>query len=116
MPWRDLDRARAQFGIGMFVGDHLEAAAGDRLEDVLADHAPVARIVGVYRDRHVGEHRFGARRRDDDMVAPVIECHAVGEGKFEVPRSEERGVGEECVSTCRWQWSAECTKKKKKKN
>src|SRR3546814_1558803 len=29
MPWRDLDRARAQFGIGMFVGDHLEAAAGE---------------------------------------------------------------------------------------
>src|SRR3546814_5299185 len=65
----------------------LEAAAGDRLEDVLADHAPVARIVGVYRDRHVGEHRFGARRRDDDMVAPVIECHAVGEWIFEVPEA-----------------------------
>src|SRR3546814_7216403 len=30
MPWRDLDRARAQFGIGLFAGDHLEAAAGDR--------------------------------------------------------------------------------------
>src|SRR3546814_8392584 len=38
MPWRDLDRARAQFGIGMFVGDHLEAAAGDRLEDRSEEH------------------------------------------------------------------------------
>src|SRR3546814_4565596 len=47
MPWRDLDRARAQFGIGMFVGDPLEAAAGDRLEDVLADHASGTRIGGV---------------------------------------------------------------------
>ena len=71
----------------MFVGNDLEAAAGDRLEDVLADHALVARVIGVHRDRHVGEHRFGARRRDLDIIAPVVEGHAVGERIFEVPEA-----------------------------
>src|SRR3546814_8664839 len=71
----------------MVVGDHLEAAAGDRLENVLADDALVARIVGMDRDRHVGEHRFWARRRDDDMVAPVARRHAIGERIFEMPEA-----------------------------
>src|SRR3546814_16395375 len=30
-------------------------------------------------------------------------------------RSEERRVGKECVSTCRYRWSPKCKKKKKKK-
>src|SRR3546814_7191591 len=57
--------------------DLLETAAGDRLEDVLADHALVARIVGVHRDRHVGEHRFGAGVRGAHMVPPILGCVAV---------------------------------------
>ena len=71
----------------MFVGDDLETAAGERLEDVLTDHALVACVFGVHRHRHVGEHRFGARRRDLDIIAPVIERHAVGERIFEMPEA-----------------------------
>ena len=37
MPRGDLDDAAAQFRIGVFVRHHLEAAAGDRLQDFLAD-------------------------------------------------------------------------------
>src|SRR3546814_13674052 len=56
MPWRDLARARDQFGIGMFVGDHLEAAAGDRREDVLTSARPAAGIVGGWLERNAGDH------------------------------------------------------------
>src|SRR3546814_14826134 len=34
---------------------------------------------------------------------------------FAIPRSEERRVGEECVSTCRFRWSPGTLKKKKTK-
>src|SRR3546814_20232357 len=34
---------------------------------------------------------------------------------FKIPRSEERRVGKECVSTCRSGWSPDLTKKHKNK-
>ena len=84
---RDLDRARSQFRVGMLVRHHLEAAASDRLENILADHILVARIVGMHGDRHVGEHRFRTRRRDDDMVAAICQRHAIGERIAEAPEA-----------------------------
>src|SRR3546814_6502441 len=97
MSGRDLHRARTEFWIGVFVGNDLEAAAGERLEDVLADHAFVARIARMHRDRHVGEHRFGARRRDHDMIAAVV-------------RSEEHTS--ELQSLMRISYAVFCLKKK----
>ena len=73
MPRRDLDRARSQFGVGIIVANDPQAPSGDRLQYLLADHAAIARIVGMDRDRHVRQHRFGPRRRDHGRtVAPAI--------------------------------------------
>src|SRR3546814_6903728 len=55
MPRGDLHRTRPEFGIGMFVRDDLETAPGQRLEYVLADHAPIARIIGRSEARRVGQ-------------------------------------------------------------
>ena len=73
VPRRDLDRARAELRVGMLVGDDRDQPAGDRLPDLLADQRRVALVVGMHRDRHVGEHRLGPRRRDLDRAAAVGE-------------------------------------------
>ncbi len=85
MPRRDLHCARTQLGIGMVVGDNRDAPPGDRQLDIFADDAGIARVLAVHRDRHIGEHRLGPRRRDDDMVAPVIQSHAIRQRIAEVP-------------------------------
>ena len=85
VPGGDLHRAAAQFGIGMFVGHDRHAAAGDRQDDMLADDRFVALVIGMYRHRHVGEHGFGARGRDLDMVAPVGQSDAILEWVAEMP-------------------------------
>src|SRR5690606_41582816 len=36
-----------------------------------SDQRPVALVVGMHRDGNVAEHRFGARRRDDEAFAAV---------------------------------------------
>src|SRR3954468_23446901 len=53
----------------MFVGDDRDQSASDWVADLLADECLVARIVRMDRDGHVGEHRFGTRRRDLDCPA-----------------------------------------------
>src|SRR3546814_19091161 len=50
------------------------------------------------------------------QVKLIAEPWDVGEGGYQVgnfPRSEERRVGKECVSTCRSRWSTYHSKKKK---
>ena len=76
---RDLHRAGAQLRIGMLVGDDRNQAAGDRMLDLLADDRRIALVIGMHRDRHVGEHRLRTRRRDMDRA------RAVGQRIFEVP-------------------------------
>jgi hypothetical protein len=39
------------------------------------------------RDRHVGEHGFGTRGRDLDIVEPVFAQDAVGQRIAEVPEA-----------------------------
>ncbi|CCW16631.1 hypothetical protein EBBID32_9680 [Sphingobium indicum BiD32] len=90
MPRRDLDRAGPQFRVGIIVADDPQPPPGDRLEDLLADHALVARVIGMDRDRHIGQHRFGPCRRDDDMVGPVGQTHAIGQRIFEPPETALR--------------------------
>src|SRR3546814_15136444 len=53
------------------------------------------------RDRRRGEQR---RPLDQPRAAKLPLCHV---------RSEERRVGKECVSTCRYRWSPLHKKKKK---
>src|SRR3546814_14495123 len=46
-------------------------------------------------------------------VAPLVHPDALGELANTYPRSEERRVGKECVSTCRSRWSPYHEKKKR---
>ena len=62
----------------MLVGDDRDQPAGDRVLDLLADQRLVALVVGMHRDRHVGEHRLGPRGRDLDRAAAVGERIAQG--------------------------------------
>ena len=57
----------------MLVGDDRDQPAGDRVLDLLADERRVALVIGVNRDRHVGEHRLGPGGRDLDRAAAVGE-------------------------------------------
>ena len=87
MPRRNLHCAAAQFGIGMFVRHDGHAPACDGEDDLLADDGLVTLVRGVHRHRHIGQHGFGARGRDFDVVLPVIERHTIGERVFEVPEA-----------------------------
>ena len=71
----------------MFVGHDGNAAPGDRQDDVLADHALVAGVLGVDGHGHVGQHGFRARGGDHDMVGPVIEAHTIGQRIAEPPEA-----------------------------
>src|SRR3546814_13244249 len=51
----------------------------------------------------------------DDKGEIVVTARRTNERLSDVPRSEERRVGKECVSTCRSRWSRYHKKKKKKK-
>ena len=98
----DLDRARAEILVGVFVGDDWDTAAlrlgadGDFAQ--LANDRRIAFVGGVYRDRAIAQHGFGAGRRDRDIVAFLGKRHvpvfvfldigigrAIGQRVFEVP-------------------------------
>src|SRR3546814_17252791 len=49
----------------------------------------------------------------DDMVSGRLAERTRAEARKAYERSEERRVGKECVSTCRYRWSPDPTKKKK---
>ena len=66
VPGRDLQRAGAEVGLDVLVADDPQAAADERQDRVLADQAGVALVVGIDRDRCVGEHRLRPHRRDGD--------------------------------------------------
>src|SRR3546814_7148782 len=59
-------------------------------------------------DRHPGKQRQGdpeAARQDDDQGEPENGSKPSGVHGSGSRRSEERRVGKECVSTCRYRWS-----------
>src|SRR3546814_16383080 len=75
------------------------------------DRLPELYVVGaLLRQRVAGRHGRGARLgRHPHLSAALVPAHAelsaeLGHGTGEVVRSEERRVGQECVSTCRSGW------------
>src|SRR3546814_15196295 len=64
--------------------------------------------LGVYFGTHLRRLNEDLERREIAVVAAILLAGAV-------TRLEGRGVGKECVSTCRTRWSTE-TKKKKRVN
>ena len=66
---RDLDRAGALFGIGIFVGDDRDQPAGQRQAHLLPDQRLVALVVGMHRHGGVAQHGFGPGGGDGDELA-----------------------------------------------
>ncbi len=75
---RDLDRAAALLGVGVFVGDDRDQPPDERQPHRLADQIGVARVVGMHRDAGVAEHRLRPGRRDDDKAAGFAALSSIG--------------------------------------
>src|SRR3546814_12100927 len=96
----------------------ISAAAGlheDLCAAILVDeNLPCAGLLGL-RHQEVEQHGLAAARgADDQRMAEIalVEVEEIGasgigfeQGNRIAPRSEERRVGKECVSTCRSRWS-----------
>ena len=76
---RDLDRAGAEFGVDVGVGDDRDAAVLERMRELGADEMPVALVIGMHSDRGVTQHRFQTRGRHHQVRLIVVEG-AVSEG------------------------------------
>src|SRR3546814_2255393 len=82
-----------------------EMRISDWSSDVCSSDLPAEpQVEGVAEDARVREDARDERGEQSDADQPDEE---------DAPRSEERRVGKECVSTCRSRWSP-CHKKKKK--
>src|SRR3546814_4649603 len=62
---------------------------------------PILEVITTV-DAHRGDHLHPAEIEIDPLVAAE---RARRDGEARAPRSEERRVGKECVSTCRSRWS-----------
>ena len=69
MRGRDLDRAGALFGVGIFVGHDGDGATTDRQRDGLADQMRIAPVLGVDGHAGIAQHRFGAGGGDGQVIA-----------------------------------------------
>ena len=88
----DFQRARAELGIGVFVGDDRDVAVAQWQNDLFADEFLITHIVGMHTDRHIAEQGFGTRGGDGDAgpgfgVAVFVGdgLRAVNEGVIDVP-------------------------------
>ena len=66
---RDLDSARAEVLVDVFIGEQRDAAADDRQDQRLADEIFVALVIRMDGDARIAEHRLRTRRRDLDILA-----------------------------------------------
>src|SRR3546814_1793720 len=88
----------------------VEALAQPCLDTLEALFAEVADVVGGDHGLDVGRQAAATRPEVDAVVREVHVDAAIEELPEvspvpEIPRSEERRVGKECVSTCRSRWS-----------
>ena len=73
VPGRDLQRAGAELGLHVRVGDDLQPPPDDRQDRRLPHQARVAVVVGMDGDRGVGEHRLGPHGGDRDRAVAALE-------------------------------------------
>src|SRR3546814_8915182 len=91
-----------------------DVCSSDLLVDGVASGAlATLRSVGIEFDDE-GMLTIDSGELDANLVDKLDEVRAVFEFGFQTSRSEERRVGKECVSTCRFRWSPYHQKKKKK--
>ena len=70
---RDLQRAGAELGLDVLVGDDLQPPADDRQDRHLADQPRVAVVVRVDGDRRVGQHRLRPHGGDRQRAVAGLE-------------------------------------------
>ena len=92
---RDLDRAGALLGIGIFVRDDRDLAADERQLHLRAgfDERRIALILGMHGNAGVAQHRLGPRRGDDDVVL-VVARHLLRQRIAEIVHVPARVFGE----------------------
>ena len=71
MAGRNLNRARPQFRIRMLIGHNRDFTARNRQANGFPDQRLIAIILWIYRDRHIGEHRFRSRGRNQNMPTAI---------------------------------------------
>src|SRR3546814_15889301 len=98
---------------------------GYQRDEVIGEHcstfcAPPWRESGAYRhqQRIAGEavastFEYQALRKEGSLFWAEVHVSTVVEDGRLIGRSEERRVGKECVSTCRYRWSPYHVKKKR---
>ncbi len=64
----DLHDAGAEFSIDVAIRNYRNVASGERKPYALADIRAVTLVVGMHGNGGIAEHRFGARRRDDERA------------------------------------------------
>src|SRR3546814_19374566 len=79
----------------------LALGAGDAAQ--LEAEGDVAQHRRPGHQREVLEHEGALWPRAGNRTA--VHPHLAGGRRYEASRSEERSVGKECVSTCRFRWS-----------
>ena len=80
--WRDLHRAGALFGVGVFVGDDPDPATDQRQHGMLADQVFPLGVVGVHRNAGIAQHRLGPRgRHHDELIGGALDR------VFEIPQA-----------------------------
>ena len=68
---RHLERTGAELGLDALVRDHRHAALDEGDDDLLADQAGVALVLGMHGDGDVGEDRRRAHGRDRHVAGAV---------------------------------------------
>src|SRR3546814_18035811 len=68
-------------------------------------HHQLKRAYGTMIGRHKVQFQLNIAIFYGRTEARKLYCQA-GLREFPIARSEERGVGQECVSTCRFRWSS----------
>src|SRR3546814_18339760 len=88
----------------------------DWSSDVCSSDLEIARVFVLRIDGRERIERGALEERDLDIAREAMEAQepalALDPVEGRVPRSEERRVGKECVSTCRSRWSPYHSKKK----
>ena len=69
----DLDRARALFRVGIFIGNNRDQTSNDRQAHELADQVLIALILRVHGHRRVAQHGFRTGGRDHDLARAILE-------------------------------------------
>src|SRR3546814_16411339 len=97
------------------LGARAIVSKSDSLDHIVA--ACDAALAGeIYVSPHIGE-ALGKFQQPPVALSSrqmaILHYLAQGETNKEIARSEERRVGKECVSTCRYRWSQSHQKKKK---